>query len=76
MVHQMFPLKQGGIDFLPMISLITVRRGFICYGKRSENFYSRSHKSPLFTVESTMNLTYQMVMQASYKPSEILSNAQ
>ena len=37
MVHQMFPLKQGGIDFLPMISLITARRGFICYGKRSEN---------------------------------------
>ena len=39
-------------------------------------FYSQSHKSTLFTVESTMNLTYQTVMRSSYKPGEILSNAQ
>lgn len=41
-----------------------------------QKFYSRWHESPLFTVESTINLTYQMVIWSSYKPGEILSNAQ
>ena len=31
-------------------------------------FYSRSHKSPMFTVESTTNFTYQTVMRLCYKP--------
>ena len=31
--------------------------------------------SPLFTVESTMNLIYQTVMRSCYKPGKILPNA-
>ena len=38
-------------------------------------FYSRSYESPLFTVESTMKLTYQTVMRSCYKPGKILLNA-
>ena len=34
-------------------------------------FYSRSHKSPMFTVESTKNFMYQTVMRLCYKPGKI-----
>ena len=37
-------------------------------------FYSRSHKSPMFTVESTKDFTYRTVMQFCYKPGKILPN--
>ena len=36
-------------------------------------FYSRSHESPLFTVESTKKLTYQTVMRSCYKSGKILN---
>ena len=32
--------------------------------------YSRSYESPLFTVQSTMNVTYQAVMLSCYKPGK------
>ena len=35
--------------------------------------FQRSHESPLFTVESTINLTYQTVMRSCYKPGKILN---
>ena len=37
--------------------------------------FRRSHDSPLFTLESTMNLTHQTVMRSCYKPGKILLNA-
>ena len=37
--------------------------------------YSRSYESPLITVESTMNLTYQTVIRSRYKPGKIWLNA-
>ena len=38
-------------------------------------FYSRSHESPLFTVESTINFTYQTVMRSCFKPGKILNES-
>ena len=37
---------------------------------RRREFYNRSHKSPLSTIEPTMNLTYQTVMRSCYKPGK------
>ena len=34
-------------------------------------FYSRSHKSPMCTVESTKNFMYQTVKRSCYKPGKI-----
>ena len=40
-----------------------------------QRLYSWSYESPLITVESTMNLTYQTVMRSCYKPGKIWLNA-
>ena len=42
-----------------------VQRSYFWW-QAKRKFYSRSHESPLFTVESTMNLTYQTVMPSCY----------
>ena len=51
------------------------QRSYLCRQAKRKS-YIRSHESPLFTVESTMNLTYQTVMRSCYKPGKILPTAQ
>ena len=64
-------------DWFSTYDLLNHRDHRICsLWQAKQKFYSRSHKLHLFTVELTMNLTYQTVMRSSYKPGEILSNAQ
>ena len=38
-------------------------------------FYCRTNESPLFIVESMMNLTFQIVMRSCYQPGKMLSYA-
>ena len=72
LTNRYFPKIHVGCPWYPYSNII-LEWGRLLTKRHSKG--GGGDESPLFTVETTLNLTYQPVMQQFYKPGKILSNA-
>ena len=73
LTNRYFPKIHVGCPWYPYSNIILEWGRLLT--KRHSKGGGGGDESPLFTVESTLNLTYQPVMRQCYKPGKILSNA-